>query len=334
MKGGAKTELGGRQVGFQEYGKKWKTQWHAGLYDALRAELKDYKDVVEILAEHPLTDEPERIDALVVKKKPEAAIGKNFARGFKLLNIIEYKSPEDSFSVRDFYKVLGYAGTLAYLSSPLTDFSDMTITVITTKKPVELLKLLRSKGMQADEDGKGFCTLSTAYPTPAFQIIESKRLGDHENLWLKSLSKNVTSDEVRRLAEERKTLGFPVGAYFNVLLQANPEVVKEMLNMDSSALLEVLNEFGFVSKERLEAEREDARRKLEAEREALMKLEAEKEDALMKLEAEKKDALMKLEAERKKTVGKMKSKGFTPDEISDMLDMPLETIREYLNEEA
>ncbi|MDR1537225.1 MAG: hypothetical protein LBU32_04385 [Clostridiales bacterium] len=87
-----------------------------------------------------------------------------------------------------------------------------------------------------------------------------------------------------------------------MLLQANPEVVKEMLNMDSSALLEVLNEFGFVSKEELEAEREEARRKLEAE--------------------------------RKKTAGKMKGKGFTPDEISDMLDMPLKTIREYLNEEA
>ncbi|MDR1539802.1 MAG: hypothetical protein LBU32_17745 [Clostridiales bacterium] len=199
----------------------------------------------------------------------------------------------------------------------------MAITVITTKKPVELLKLLRSKGMQADEDGKGFCTLSTAYPTPAFQIIESKRLGDRESLWLKSLSKNVT-------AEERKALGFPVGACFNVPLQANPEVAEETLNMDSSALLEVLNEFGFASKERLEAEVD---RRLEAEREdALIKLEAERE-ALMKLEAER-EALMKLEAERKKAVGKMKGKGFTPDEISDMLVVPLETILEYAGEEA
>jgi DNA-directed RNA polymerase specialized sigma24 family protein len=105
-----------------------------------------------------------------------------------------------------------------------------------------------------------------------------------------------------------------------VLPQANPEVAEEMLNMDSSALLEVLNEFGSVSKERLEAEVD-------------RRLEAEREDALMKLESER-EALMKLEAERKKPVGKMKGKGFTPDEISDMLDVPLETILEYAGEES
>jgi DNA-directed RNA polymerase specialized sigma24 family protein len=141
-----------------------------------------------------------------------------------------------------------------------------------------------------------------------------------------------------KLDGERKTLGFPVGDCFNVLLQANPEVVKEMMNMDSSALLEVLNEFGFVSKEELAAEREADRRKLEAEKEeARRKLESEREDARRKLEAEREADRRKLEAEkeeaRRKTVGKMKSKGFSPDEISDLLDVPLETVREYFYEE-
>ncbi|MDR1539801.1 MAG: hypothetical protein LBU32_17740 [Clostridiales bacterium] len=72
----------GTKTGVHGDGKKRKTQWRAGLYDALRAELKDYKDVVEILA-HPLTGEPERIDALVAEKKPEAAIGQEFRKGLQ-----------------------------------------------------------------------------------------------------------------------------------------------------------------------------------------------------------------------------------------------------------
>jgi hypothetical protein len=68
--------------------KKWKTQWHAGNFDALRAELKNYLDNLEFHAEHPLTDEPLRIDVLVVKKIGRVKIKKNFAKNFRTLILI------------------------------------------------------------------------------------------------------------------------------------------------------------------------------------------------------------------------------------------------------
>jgi transposase len=70
--------------------RKWKTQWHAGNFDALRAELKDYLDNLEFHAEHPLTDEPLRIDALVVKKIGRVKIKKNFAKNFRTLRAYPY----------------------------------------------------------------------------------------------------------------------------------------------------------------------------------------------------------------------------------------------------
>jgi hypothetical protein len=42
------------------------------------------------------------IDAIVVKKKKDAVIGKNIALIFREVNIIEYKSPKSYVSVADF----------------------------------------------------------------------------------------------------------------------------------------------------------------------------------------------------------------------------------------
>ncbi|MDR1636953.1 MAG: hypothetical protein LBR93_06415 [Treponema sp.] len=52
----------------------------------------------------------------IVKKAPELVIEKNIARIFKRINVLEYKSPEDYFSVYDFYKVLSYAYLYAALN--------------------------------------------------------------------------------------------------------------------------------------------------------------------------------------------------------------------------
>jgi hypothetical protein len=83
--------------------------WHPAFVQAMRLELEPYTGVLEFISEHQLTSEPQKIDLAIIKKTPGAAIDKNIAQAFRDINILEYKSPEDSVSAWDFHKVLGYA---------------------------------------------------------------------------------------------------------------------------------------------------------------------------------------------------------------------------------
>ena len=48
--------------------------WHSAFDQALRAELEQYKAVLDFTDEYRLTAEPLKIDVLIVKKAPEAVI--------------------------------------------------------------------------------------------------------------------------------------------------------------------------------------------------------------------------------------------------------------------
>jgi hypothetical protein len=107
--------------------------WHPAFVQALQLELEDYADVLEFRTEQPLTTEPLRIDAVVVKKKPGVTIDKNIGRIFRTRNIFEFKGPRDSFSTRDVYKTLAYVFLYAVVGN--VDIRDCTLTLLGAKKP-------------------------------------------------------------------------------------------------------------------------------------------------------------------------------------------------------
>ena len=86
-----------------------KLQWHPAFLQALQLELLDYKNALQFNYEYQLTTEPLRVDLLVIKKPKDLAIDKNIARIFRSDNILEFKSPGDYLSVKDFLKVYSYA---------------------------------------------------------------------------------------------------------------------------------------------------------------------------------------------------------------------------------
>ncbi|MDR2500865.1 MAG: hypothetical protein LBD37_07300 [Treponema sp.] len=57
--------------------------WHQAFYAALRLELDEYRDCLEFHTEHQLATAPLRVDALIIKKKPEAVIRKNIGAIFR-----------------------------------------------------------------------------------------------------------------------------------------------------------------------------------------------------------------------------------------------------------
>jgi hypothetical protein len=223
--------------------------WHPAFVQALKLELEQYKDVLEFQSEYQLTAEPLEIDLVIVKKAPDLVIEKNIARIFKGVNVLEYKSPEDYFSVYDFYKVLGYACLYAALNK--TDMGDMTVSVIETRHPRELFSYFgEGKDCVVEETSPGVYVVS-GYPV-AVQVIESKKLPFEENLWLKGLSKDLNAEAADIILKEsrKREQVRELGAYIYAILRANAKTIGEVLEMANGevTLEEVLEKAGLIAK--------------------------------------------------------------------------------------
>jgi hypothetical protein len=187
-------------------------------------------------------------DLVIVKKEADLVIEKNIAQVFKRVNILEYKSPEDYFSVYDFYKVLSYAYLYAALNKTYT--RDMTVSVIETRHPRELFTYFEGENCTVAETSAGVYVV-TGYPV-AIQVIESKKLPLEENLWLKGLSNDLNAETAGTILEEsrKREREAELGAYIYALLSANAKTIREVLDMADGevTLEEVLEEAGLTAK--------------------------------------------------------------------------------------
>jgi hypothetical protein len=225
-----------------------KLKWHPAFLEAIQLELIEYKNFLEFKYEYQLTTEPLRVDLLIIKKPRDLAIDKNIARIFRSDNIVEFKSPEDYLSVKDFLKVYAYACLYAAIT-PEAEFSGVTLTFVEHRHPRDLISYLtgeRCYGVK--ETGPGIYTVSGDYLP--IQIIETKRLPAKENLWLKSLTNDLERETARAILEARKETvrEAPLSAYLDVLLRANSEAFLEALNMANGTRTfeEVFTEAGII----------------------------------------------------------------------------------------
>ena len=205
-----------------------KHYWHPAFLQAIQHELFDYLDFLEFKYEYQLTSEPLRIDLLIIKKPKDLVIKKNIGRIFKAENIIEYKSPDDYLSIKDFLKVYAYANLYAAIT-PDVEFSDITLTFIESRYPRDLIKYLTNiRHYKIEETSNGIYNVQGDYLP--IQIIESKKLSDKENLWLRSLKYGLeieNADVILRKSKKRLSrINFD--AYLGILLNINPDIFKEL----------------------------------------------------------------------------------------------------------
>jgi hypothetical protein len=213
-----------------------KLNWHPAFLQAIQLELVDYKDALEFKYEYQLTTEPLRIDLLIIKKPKDLLIDKNIARIFKTDNLLEFKSPDDYLSIKDFLKVYAYANLYAAIT-PEVDFSGLTLTFVENRYPRKLLQyLINVRHYTVEEPGPGIHVVSGDYLP--IQIIESKKLSETENLWLKSLTNDLAIKAANVILEEgRKWVNkSPLDAYLDIILRANPEIFLEVRNMANGTL--------------------------------------------------------------------------------------------------
>lgn len=130
--------------------KKDKIQWHSAFYSAMKLEFMEDSERLEFYPEKILNTAPLRIDLLILlvngREKLKNPIGKAFGR----YNVLEYKSPEDSMVIDDFYKVTAYAALYKGTSETANGYhaKDITITMVREAYPREMVKCLKEEGFE------------------------------------------------------------------------------------------------------------------------------------------------------------------------------------------
>ena len=168
------------------------TYWHPAFFAGIQIELEEDADNLVFENEHQLGTKPMEIDVLIIKKETDRPVKKNIGRIFKKHNIIEYKSPDDSLNVDDFYKVYGYTcfykADARYVNSIPAD--ELTITFVAEKYPRKMIEHLKNvKKYRVEEKEKGiYYVYGDLIP---IQILITKKLSAEENLWLKSLTNKL-----------------------------------------------------------------------------------------------------------------------------------------------
>lgn len=174
-----------------------------------------------------------------------------------------YKSPDDSLSVDDFYKVYGYAcfyksDTAAVNEIPL---EELTITLVSEGYPRELIRHLRDvRGYKVENTEDGI--YSVAGDKIPIQILVTRQLSRKENLWLRSLTNKLDTRENAKLlvedyVEHKKNKLHK--AVIETIMRANQKLFEEVNGM-SDIFMEIVQEkFDRKLKEEVDKEMKKAR---------------------------------------------------------------------------
>ena len=274
---------------------KDKIYWHDAHYEALQLEFHDYRDFLEFDDEFHLSKEALRMDTLIIKKNKDVQIDKNIGKIFRNHNIVEYKSEQDNFGIWDYERVLGYAHI--YSSFEEVPISDITVSISLTIYPRDLIKNLENeRGYAVQNCGNGIYYVTGAIVP--IQILESKKLSENENLFLRNLRSNLSSEDMFKTLQsyrERRVLS-DKNIFLSRLAKANPKAYLEAINMFSEDLRELFMEgveqYGWLDN------RDNA----------------------------------KVLEERKRLAQKLLARGDLPDEVAEIAELPISAVIEIANQ--
>ena len=212
-----------------------KIKWHPAFYAAAELELKTNINELQFIPEYSLSKEPIRIDLLIMKnKEKQTSINNEIGHIMKTYNIIEYKSPNDSMTVDDFYKTLGYACLYKGYSTSENQIpiDDMTISLFREAYPRKMIRKLQLAGLHIKEQYPGIYYVTGSIPVSA-QIIVTSRLSAETHSSLRILSSHADKEDIRRFLDIANTLSEQgdrnnVDAVLQASISANYELYKEI----------------------------------------------------------------------------------------------------------
>jgi len=185
-----------------------KVQWHPSFYGAAGFEFKNNKNDIKIVSEYNLSKQPLRIDLLIIKKNERKApvkLENEIGHIMKTYNIIEYKSPDDSMTIDDFYKTLAYACFYKGLAEKVNHIplEEMTVSLFRERFPREMFNELKKLGFVIKEQYPGIYYIGEGLSMlPSIQVVVIKQLPPEGHSALKVLSKNADKKDIERFLNE------------------------------------------------------------------------------------------------------------------------------------
>lgn len=184
--------------------KKHKINWHHAAYEVLKIELEEYLEELEFWEEYHLGKSKDslRVDVLIIEKRSNLYISKQIAEKFQTYNLIEYKSPEDSLSIDDYYKLIGYACIFRFNTGKVNEVenTDITLTFITSRFPKKLKKELEERKITLAKRAPGIYDIDKEMFQ--IQLIVNRQLDEKENLWLRCLDSQLKEKELYESLEQ------------------------------------------------------------------------------------------------------------------------------------
>ena len=205
--------------------------WHSGFSGGLRLSLREYKNDLSIDREHYITDEPTRMDHLIIKKNKNVIVDNSIGRAFRGHNIIEYKNPNAALNIDVVWKTIGYAGLYKGYGKTVNDIpaKELTVTILRSAKPVKLFRDLKSEGYTVSETATGVYLLSGFIDMP-IQVVVMKELKDIVFLPLRIMVPNADEGDIRAFITEALTFGTPedlnnARAVLNISSESNEQTL-------------------------------------------------------------------------------------------------------------
>ena len=220
-------------------------QWHPAFFAGIQIELAEEAEHLVFESEHTLSTKPMQIDVLIIKKHTKKKLRKNIGRIYKGHNIIEYKSPDDTLTIDDFYKVYGYA-CFYKADTGKTDeikIDDLTLTFVCyhyPRKMLEHLKKNRHFSIEKKDEGLYYIVGDIL----AIQLIMVPELSEEHNLWLHSLTNKIKTHQMAEKlicaysGHKQEQLYESV---MNIIVNSNRETFREVDAM-CDALQEILED--------------------------------------------------------------------------------------------
>lgn len=220
-------------------------QWHPAFFAEIQIEFQEEAENLYFENEHQLGTKPKEIDVLIIKKKDKIPIKKNIGRIFRKYNIIEYKGPDDSLTINDFYKVLGY--TYFYKADTLVDdeikSNELTITFVSKRFPQKLFQHLKYDGINIEKIENGIWYFT--YNTIPIQFIVTAQLSEKDNFWLRNFTNDLQDTKtikklIAQYTEHKNDIYY--NSVMDIIVRANKKIFQKEESEMCDALFEILQE--------------------------------------------------------------------------------------------
>ena len=206
--------------------------WHAGFASAIPLELKDYEAELGFDSEHILNLRPIKIDFIVLKKKHNFRIDKNFGKIFRKYNIFEYKSPRAALNIDVLFKANAYACLYKAYTDSVNEIKrdDITLTLVRDIKPVGLFEELIKDRYSVENVYQGIYYIygEQFFPT---QVVVGSELSEDDNIWFKSLTEKADVGLVDKFIDEaEKRRDSKYDEYLKTLMRVVATANKDVFN--------------------------------------------------------------------------------------------------------